>query len=207
MYVPWKLSAKALTRSSQLEICAGGRCSSQARAASERNRGVADDEVVIVRSTQLAGQPVVREPQFRPCLPRVLGDGSRERRPSYGSAKSLRTGWFGRRTSILPAVLVSPTPGVVASAYLLVKVGSTVAAVVLVAEATRGHMHCVPCAPGVDRGFPHESGSRGAMLRGVPLPLGGRAFGPSDRGILQEILEFSLDTPPLGGGWFRYRSE
>jgi hypothetical protein len=38
-YVPWKLPAKALTKSSQLEICAGGRCSSQARAASERNRG------------------------------------------------------------------------------------------------------------------------------------------------------------------------
>jgi hypothetical protein len=38
-YVPWKFPAKALTRSSQLEICAGGRCSSQARAASERNRG------------------------------------------------------------------------------------------------------------------------------------------------------------------------
>jgi hypothetical protein len=37
-YVPWKFPAKALTRSSQLEICAGGKCSSQARAASERNR-------------------------------------------------------------------------------------------------------------------------------------------------------------------------
>ena len=54
----------------------------------EEQGKVADDEVVIVRSTQLAGQPVVREPQFRPCLPRVLGDGSRgseagrERRPS-----------------------------------------------------------------------------------------------------------------------------
>jgi hypothetical protein len=34
---------------------------------------VADDEVVIVCSTQLAGQPVVREPQFWPCFPRVLG--------------------------------------------------------------------------------------------------------------------------------------
>jgi hypothetical protein len=45
------------------------------------------------------------------------------------------------------------------------------------------------------------------MLRGVPLPLGGRAFVPSDRDILQEILEFSLDTPPLGGGWLRYCSE
>jgi hypothetical protein len=96
---------------------------------------------------------------------------------------------------------------VVASAHLLVEVGSTVAVVVLVAEATRGHRRCVPCAPGVDQGFPYESGSRGVMLRGVPLPSGGRAFGPSDRGILQEILEFSLDTPPLGGGWFRHRSK
>ena len=30
---------------------------------------VADDEIVIVRSTQLAGQPVVREPQFWLRLP------------------------------------------------------------------------------------------------------------------------------------------
>jgi hypothetical protein len=38
-YVPWKFPAKDLTRSSQSEICAGGRCSSQAWAASERKRG------------------------------------------------------------------------------------------------------------------------------------------------------------------------
>jgi hypothetical protein len=98
-------------------------------------------------------------------------------------------------------------PGVVASAHLLIEVGSTVAAVVLIAEATRGCRRCVPRAPGMDRGFPHESGSHDVMLQGVPLPLRGRAFGPSDRGILQEILEFSLDTPPLGGGWLRHRSE
>jgi hypothetical protein len=88
---------------------------------------------------------------------------------------------------------------VVASAHLLVEVGSTVTVMVLVAEASRGRRRCVARAPGVDRGFPHESESRGAMLRGVPLPSGGRASGPSDRGILQEILELSLDTPPLGG--------
>jgi hypothetical protein len=128
---------------------------------------VADDEVVIVRSTQLAGQPVVREPQFWPCFPRVLGDGSRgsepgrERRPSYGPAESLQTGWFERGTPILPAVVASPTPGVVASVHLLVEVGSTVAAVVLVAEAILGCRCCVPRAPSVDRGFPHESGSHG----------------------------------------------
>jgi hypothetical protein len=179
----------------------------------EEQGEVTDDEVVIVRSTQLAGQPVVREPQFRPCFPRVLGDGSRGSEPgrewrlSYGPAESLWTGWFGRGTPILPVVVASPTPRVVASAHLLVEVGSTVAVVVLVAEATWGCRRCVPRAPGVDRGFPHESGSRGAMLRGVPLPSGGRAFGPSDRGILQEILELSLNTLPLGGGWLRYCSE
>jgi hypothetical protein len=150
----------------------------------------------------LAGQPVVREPQFRPRLPRVLCDSSRgsepgrERRPSYGPAESLRTGWFGRGTPILPTVVASSTPGVVASAHPLVEVGSTVAVVVLVAEATRGRRHCVARAPGVDRGYPHESGSHGAMQRGVSLPSGGRAFDPSDHGVLQEILELSLDTPP-----------
>jgi hypothetical protein len=71
-----------------------------------------------------------------------------------------------------------------------------VAVVVLVAEATRGCRCRVPRAPGVDRGLPHESRSCRAMLRGAPLPSGGRALGPSDRDILQEILEFSLDTPP-----------
>jgi hypothetical protein len=45
------------------------------------------------------------------------------------------------------------------------------------------------------------------MLRGVPLPSRGRALGLSDRDILQEILEFSLDMPPLGGGWLWHRSE
>jgi hypothetical protein len=39
------------------------------------------------------------------------------------------------------------------------------------------------------------------------MPSGGGAFCPSDRGVLQEILELSLDTPPLGGRWFRHRME
>jgi hypothetical protein len=42
------------------------------------------------------------------------------------------------------------------------------------------------------------------MLRGAPSPSGGRAFGLSDLGILQETLEFALDTPPLGGGRLRH---
>jgi hypothetical protein len=140
----------------------------------EEQGEVADDEVVIVRSTQLAGQPVVRKPQFRPRFPQVLSDGSRgselgrEWRPSYGPAEGLRTWWFGRGAPILLTVVASPTPGVVASAHLLIEVGSMVATVVLVAEATRGRMRRVPRAPGVDRGFLHESGSRCVMLRGQP---------------------------------------
>jgi hypothetical protein len=73
----------------------------------EEQGEVADDEVVVIRSTQLAGQPVVRKPQLRSCFPRVLGDGSRgselgrERRLSYGPAEGLRTRWFGRGAPIL----------------------------------------------------------------------------------------------------------
>jgi hypothetical protein len=39
------------------------------------------------------------------------------------------------------------------------------------------------------------------------VPSGGRALGPSDRCVLQETLEFVLDTPSLGGGWLRHCSE
>jgi hypothetical protein len=74
-----------------------------------------------------------------------------------------------------------------------------VAVMVLVAEATRGRRRGVARAPGVDQGFPHESGSRDMRFRGVPLPSGGRALGPSDRDAFQEILELSLDSPPLSG--------
>jgi hypothetical protein len=65
----------------------------------EEHGEVADDEVVVVRPSQLACQPVVRKPELRPRVPRVLGDGSRgpepgrERRPSYGPAEGLRTWW------------------------------------------------------------------------------------------------------------------
>jgi hypothetical protein len=73
--------------------------------------------------------------------------------------------------------------------------------VLLVAEAIRGCGRPVPCALGAERGLPHASGGRRAMLRGAPLPSGGRALGSSDRDIFQEIFEFALDKPSLGGGW------
>jgi hypothetical protein len=178
--VPWKFPVGDLPRRQVLQPGASG--------VGEEQGEVADDEVVIVRSTHLAGQTVVREPQFRSRLPRVLCDSSRgsepgrERCPSDGPAEGLWTGRFGRGALILPAVVASPTPGVVASAHPLVEVGPTVAVMVLVAEAARSHKRGVARAPGVDRGFPHESGSRGMRFQGVSLPSGGRALGPSDRG-------------------------
>jgi hypothetical protein len=45
------------------------------------------------------------------------------------------------------------------------------------------------------------------MLQGALSPSGGRAFGLPNHDILQEILEFSLDSPPLGSGWLRHRSK
>jgi hypothetical protein len=96
---------------------------------------------------------------------------------------------------------------VVASAHLLFEAGSTIAAVVLVAEAIRGSRRPVPRVLGADQGLPHESGGRCAMLRGAPLPSGGRALDSSDHLVFQETLEFALDTPPLGGGWLWHRSE
>jgi hypothetical protein len=52
-----------------------------------------------------------------------------------------------RGALILLAIVASTTPGVVASAHLLVEADSTVVAVVLVAEATQGRRRCVPRAP------------------------------------------------------------
>jgi hypothetical protein len=78
---------------------------------------------------------------------------------------------------------------------------------VLVAEAARGRRRGVARAPGVDQGFPHESGSRGMRFRGVSLPSGGRALGPSDRDAFQEIFELPLDSPTLGRRWLRHRAE
>jgi hypothetical protein len=82
-----------------------------------------------------------------------------------------------------------------------------VAAMLLVAEAILGCRCPVSCVLGVDRGLTHASGGHCMMLRGASSPSGGRALGSSDNGIFQEVLEFALDTSPLGGGWLRHCSK
>jgi hypothetical protein len=95
----------------------------------------------------------------------------------------------------------------VALAHLLVEAGSMVEMVVLVAEAIPGGRRLVPRALGMDRGFPNASGGHRVMLQGASSPPGGGALGSSNCGAFQEILEFALDTPSLGGGWFRHGSK
>jgi hypothetical protein len=95
----------------------------------------------------------------------------------------------------------------VASAHLLVEAGSMVEMAVLVAEAIPGGRRLVPRALEMDRGFPNASRGHRVMLRGVSSPAGGGALGSSNRGAFQEILEFALDTPSLGGGWLRHGSK
>jgi hypothetical protein len=82
-----------------------------------------------------------------------------------------------------------------------------VMAVLLVAEATPGCWCPVSCALGVDRGLAHVSGGRCVMLRGASSPSGGRALDSSGCGIFKEVLEFALDTSPLGGGWLWHCSK
>jgi hypothetical protein len=95
----------------------------------------------------------------------------------------------------------------VASAHLLLEAGSMVATVLLVAEAIPSGRCLISRALGMERGLPHASGGRHVMLRGVSSPSGGRALGSSNCGTFQEILEFALDTPSLGGGWLRHGSK
>jgi hypothetical protein len=85
---------------------------------------------------------------------------------------------------------------VVASTHPFLEASSTVAAVLLVAEAVQGCRCPVSCVVGMDQGFPHVSGGRDVVLRGASPPSGGGALGLLDCGIFQEALEFALDTPP-----------
>jgi hypothetical protein len=95
----------------------------------------------------------------------------------------------------------------VASAHLLVEAGSMVAMVMLVAKAILGGRCLVSCLLGMDRGLSHASGGHHVMLRGVSSPPGGGALGSSNCGTFEEIPEFALDTPSLGGGWLRHGSK
>jgi hypothetical protein len=95
----------------------------------------------------------------------------------------------------------------VASVHPLVEAGSMVEMVVLVAEAIPGDRRLVPRVLGMDRRFPNASGGHRVMLWGVSSLAGGGSLGSSNHGAFQEILEFTLDTLSLSGGWLRHGSK
>jgi hypothetical protein len=72
---------------------------------------------------------------------------------------------------------------VVASVHLLLEAGSTVVAVLLIAEVIPGGGCPVSYVLGADRGLAYASGGRCAMLRGVSSPPGGRALSLSDSDV------------------------
>ena len=67
------------------------------RRISQEQWKVVDNEIVIIRSTALAGKPIILEPQFGVCFPRVFWDIGwwsvpwREGGIEYMSAEGLRS--------------------------------------------------------------------------------------------------------------------
>ena len=88
-YMPWKFPTKIFFRSAQLWILV--------RRIGQEQWKVADNEIVTIHSTGLASKPIILEPQFGVCFPRVFLDVGRWSVPRWEdgvedvSAKGLRS--------------------------------------------------------------------------------------------------------------------
>ena len=86
---------------------------------------VADNEIVIIRSTGLASKPIILEPQSGVCFPRVFQDVGWWSVPWWEggiedvSAEGLRSRQVGARASVLAAVVASATTRVIVAASSL----------------------------------------------------------------------------------------
>ena len=82
---------------------------------------VADNEVIIIRTTGLTGKPIVFKPKSRVCFPRIFRDIGRRSIPWWEgcvedvSAEGLRARQAGARAPVLAAVVASAAPRVVAA--------------------------------------------------------------------------------------------
>ena len=89
---------------------------------------VVDNEIVIIRSTGLASKPIILEPQFGVCFPRVFWDVGQWSVPRWEdgvedvSTKGLRSRQVRAQASVLAAVIVSTTTRVVAMARPLPRI-------------------------------------------------------------------------------------
>ena len=86
---------------------------------------VADNKIVIIRSTGLAGKPIILEPQSEVHFPRVFWDVGwwsvpwREGSVDDVSTEGLRPRQVGAQASVLAAVVASATTRVIAVASSL----------------------------------------------------------------------------------------
>ena len=92
---------------------------------------IADDEQVIVRATQLAGQAVIGKPEFRVGLASILHEigwlpkPGGEKSSADGPAEDPRAWWFRGRTAVLSAVVAIASVWVVALSGPLIVVASS----------------------------------------------------------------------------------
>ena len=162
---------------------------------------IADDEQVIVRATQLAGQAVIGKPELRVGLAAVLREIGRLPEPggkkgsADGPAEDPRAWRFRGRTAVLPAIVATTSVWVVAPSGPLVVVASSPADhlmvslhLALVAEAVKqqGDPVGYRCLSGLrmNRGFPILPRRCRGQLREAPVPLGGGTLGLLNRGGL-----------------------
>ena len=89
---------------------------------------VADNEIVTIRSTGLASEPIILEPQSGVCFPRVFRDVGRRSVPWWEddvddvSVEGLRSQQVKAQASVLAAVIASAMTWVVAVASLLPRI-------------------------------------------------------------------------------------
>ena len=189
----------------------------------QEQREIADDEQIIVRATQLAGQAVIGEPKFRVGLAAVLREVGRlsepggERSNADGPAEDPRSWRLRGRTAVLTTVVATASVWVVASGGSVVVAPSPAnyfvvalcLALVPKSIAHRGGPVDRRCASGLgtDRGILAPARLRCGLLRSASAPAGGGTFGLLHCCGLEEVAELSADPSPFGGGGLGHRSD
>ena len=189
----------------------------------QEQRKIADDEQIIVRATQLAGQAVIGEPKFRVGLTAVLREVGRlsepsgERSNADGPAEDPRSWRLRGRTAVLTAVVATASVWVVAPGGSVVVAPSpanyfvVALCLALVSRSIAHRGGPVGCRRasrlGKDRGILALARLRRGLLRSASAPAGGGTFGLLHRSGLEEVAELSADPSPLGGGGFGHCSD
>jgi hypothetical protein len=119
--------------------------------------------------------------------------------------------WLEGRASVLPAIVASTTPGVVAKCFALSGASTETImdclGLAIVSEMVVHHGRPLPGMCGMHRGFPLEArGSRLKARSGSSEPRG-RTLGLLDRNTSHKPTKFTVDVVSLGGGGLRHGVE